>query len=123
MEYLSNKPYVSFKVYKNQELLHIYNHFNSFPLQSSKAIYFLLWGKALNMILAKEHLSYEGFLVILSIKAAFKNGLSDSLLNDYPSVKAISLPSFDRTLSFNPNWIAGFVNGDGSFTEFQSFFK
>jgi hypothetical protein len=33
-------------------------------VMSSKTRYFTLWGKALHMVLAKEHLTHEGFLTI-----------------------------------------------------------
>jgi len=44
-------------------------HFEEFPLQTSKFVHFQLWCQVMDMIEKGEHLTMEGFLKILAIKA------------------------------------------------------
>lgn len=93
-------------------------HFEEYPLETSKSIHFLLWCKIIDLLLNKVHYTYEGFLEILAIKAVFPKGLSrrDSVLKAHPNVVPINKPEFlPKTNLFNPHWIAGFVEADGTF--------
>jgi hypothetical protein len=68
------------------------------------------------MMLNKEHLTEEGFLKILSIKAIFPKGLNKNLINAFPTIKPIIKPEFiPNTNRLNPHWIAGFIQADSSF--------
>lgn len=112
IEHLKNKPYVSFKVYKNEDLYKIiYNHFENYPLQTTKMIYFILWGKVLKRIIRKEHLSLDGFKRVLIIKSAFKNGLSLSLKQAYPDIKPEATPELVSHIELDPYWVSGFTAG------------
>ncbi len=50
---------------------HIIPHFLAYPCQSTKFIYFYLFKAAADLIKKKEHLSLEGYIKLLSFKAAF----------------------------------------------------
>ena len=100
-------------------------HFNLYPLMGQKRADFILFHSIAELITKKEHLSINGFYKILTIKSNLNLGLSDELkqmLLDY----AKSKPQFNTELvltksiikvtdKLNPNWISGFVSGDGSF--------
>ena len=69
------------------------------------------------MIVAKEHLTKEGLLKIVATKSLFPQGQNKSLLKAFPSLRSIPQPDFiPFTSPLDPNWIAGFVNGDGCFS-------
>jgi len=94
----------------------IQNHFNSFPLLTYKLVNFIIWSSILDILIAKEHLTTEGFLRVIALKALFKNGLSDLLLTNFSNFIPVSLPAYlpDLTL-INIHWICGFINADGCF--------
>jgi len=99
-----------------KELKTIRAHFESFPLQTTKIIYFKLWCIVMDMIENKEHLTKEGFLKILSIKSVFPNGLSKKIVKLYPNISYYNKPLFKVNKNqLNPYWIAGFVQADGTF--------
>lgn len=90
-------------------------HFLNYPLLTNKSSDFLQWSKVIRKMLLKEHLNKAGFLHILSIYASINRGLSKKVLCYFPSIipeikKFSSLPSM-----LNPNWVSGFVAGDGGF--------
>ena len=63
-----------------------------------------------------EHLSPEGLLKIVSIKAQFKKGLSKLLLTSFPSNTTTVRPNFNPNLpSINISWLCGFMSADGHF--------
>jgi hypothetical protein len=105
-----------YEVSSIKELKTIRAHFENFPLQTTKIIYFELWCKVMDMIENEEHLTREGFLNILSIKSVFPKGLSKDIIEFYPSVSYYSKPLFDvDKKELNSYWIAGFVQADGTF--------
>lgn len=105
-----------YEVSSIKELKIIRNHFEDFPLQTTKLVYFQLWCKVMDIIENKEHLTKKGFLKILSIKNVFPKGLSNKIRKLYPNVKLYDKPKFEFiTNPLNPYWIAGFVQADGTF--------
>jgi hypothetical protein len=91
-------------------------HFIQYPLQSTKLIHFQLWCMVMDKLQAKEHITLQGFLSILSINAVFPKGLTANILAAFPNIISIIKPEFiNPTGPLNPYWIAGFVQADGSF--------
>lgn len=71
-------------------------------------------------MLSKEHLTKQGFINVLSIKAVFPippgAGLNEDISAAFPNVKPITKPQFKpNTGKLDPNWIAGFTQADGTF--------
>lgn len=67
------------------------------------------------MMLNKDHLSLTGFLTILTYYASINRGISKNVLKYYANIiphgkLEVSLPD-----SLNPDWVSGFVAGDGGF--------
>lgn len=94
-------------------------HFSQFPLQSQKRVDFELWSKILGIIKNKEHLTQEGLLKILYLKSALNKGLQKTVTTEFENIEILNRPlhlvdgaEFE---SIDPNWISGFVAGDGSF--------
>ena len=89
--------------------LHIIrNHFENYPLETSKYIHFILWSDIMNLLEKKIHYEYDGFMKILGIISVFPKGLSKSVLEAHSDVVPIKKPGHlpGKTL-LNPYWIAG----------------
>lgn len=95
-----------------KSLLNVRKHFEEYPLQTTKYVYFILWCQVMDIIEKKEHLTKLGFNKVLSIKSLFPKGLSAKLLEVYSKEKILPIakPIFEPSVQkLNPNWIAGFV--------------
>ena len=107
-----------FTVRNKIELKFILDHFNKYPLQTTKHTHFILWSKVFYLIERKEHSNLTGFMEVLSIKAVFPKGLNDSVKTAFPDVTPIIKPEFISNATqdkLNGHWIAGFTQADGSF--------
>ena len=63
----------------------------------------------------KEHLTQEGLIKILSIKASMNRGLSEKLKSDFRDVVPVERPLVELPQTIDLNWLAGFASGEGSF--------
>ena len=91
-------------------------HFEKYPLISNKALDFLLWSKVISLILTKDHLTELGFSTILSRYPPGNWGISKKVLSFYPDIKPFGRPVITLPLNLNPQWVSGFVAGDGGFS-------
>lgn len=91
-------------------------HFTNYPLISKKRVDFLLWSKVIQLILNKDHLTREGFLKILSYYASINKGVSKKVLEYYPNIIPVDKPVINLPVNLNPQWVSGFVAGDGGFS-------
>lgn len=91
-------------------------HFTNYPLISKKRVDFLLWSEVIKLILNKDHLTLEGFLKILSYYASINRGVSLKVLEYYPNIIPIDKPVIKLPYNLNPQWVSGFVAGDGGFS-------
>jgi hypothetical protein len=66
-------------------------------------------------IIKKNHLTLEGLYQIVNIKASMKLGLSDMLKSEFKNFIPIERPKLKTANIPDPNWIAGFVSGEGNF--------
>ena len=111
-----DKNTYQYVVRSKNDLKKISEHFNNYPLQTTKYIHYMLWFKVLDLIETKEHLTLKGFMDILAIKSVYPNGLSDSVKRAYPNIEPIIKPEFvNSNTKLNGHWIAGFTQADGSF--------
>jgi len=62
-----------------------------------------------------EHLTTEGLNKIVSMRASLNLGLSDKLVSAFPDITPVQRPTVESIMIQDPNWLAGFVSGDGSF--------
>lgn len=91
-------------------------HFSQYPLLSQKQADFLLWSKVVLMIIDKTHLTTTGFLSILSIYSSINRGVSLKVATRYPNIKPVIRPRVSLPAQLNPNWVSGFLAGDGGFS-------
>lgn len=64
----------------------------------------------------KEHLTKEGLIKIVSIKASINKGLSKDLQTAFPNITPVLRPIVDAPTINDPNWLAGFVSAEGCFS-------
>ena len=112
-----------YRVKSREELKVIINHFNEYPLRSSKAISFAYFCEIFNLMGSKLHTNVSGFLKLVSLINKLNRPLSSSTLDKLsylgvlPNVE-FEAPVLNVNVSLDPQWIAGFITGEGSFTYF-----
>ena len=71
--------------------------------------------KVFYLIERQEHLTDEGFIKIVAIKASMNQGLSDEFKLAFPDVVPVSIPKVKNKKISDSNWLAGFTSGEGCF--------
>lgn len=64
----------------------------------------------------KAHLTIEGLIKIVNIKASTNLGLPEKFIAEFPNFIPVERPIISSNIIYNSNWISGFVSGDGSFS-------
>ena len=108
---------IQLKVFSVKDLNIIINHFDKFPLKTKKRSEYELWKQVFNIIKNKEHLTKEGLLKILAIKASMSRGLNPELKAAYTDIVPVIRPAVTnkKIEHFDGEWIAGFTSAEGSF--------
>ena len=91
-------------------------HFTKYPLISKKRIDYLLWSEVIKLILNKDHLNKEGFSKIISYYASINKGVSKKVQEYFPNIIPADKPVISLPDNLNPQWVSGFVAGDGGFS-------
>ena len=100
----------SFRVNSLQDLTNcIIPHFSNYPLISQKAADFILFTRIVKLMNNKMHLTEEGLLQIINLRASINLGLSNLQKSKFPNYKPVARPVINYTKIPDPNWIAGFV--------------
>ena len=63
----------------------------------------------------KAHLSIQGLNQIINIKASMNLGLSDFLKSEFTKFAPVERQIIKTEIIPDPNWVSGFVTGDGGF--------
>ena len=88
-----NRPNaLQFKVSSVEDLKLLVKHFKQYPLKSTKEADFKLCLMVMELMIRKEHLTHEGLLKIIAIKASMNLGLSESLTKAFPDVVPVQRP-------------------------------
>jgi hypothetical protein len=75
-----------------------------------------LFKQTIEKINRKEHLTTEGLQKIVNLKASMNfEVLSDNLLSAFPNTVAVSRPTVKDPVIYDPEWVSGFVEGEGCF--------
>ena len=106
---------VQFRVFSVKDLEVFLKHFDTYSLITQKCSDFELFKEAFTLILNKEHLTIEGLRKIVAIKASMNKGLSEELKAAFPNILPVPRPSVLNSKIKDPNWLAGFTSGEGSF--------
>nr|UYR51097.1 hypothetical protein [Morchella crassipes] len=91
-------------------------HFEKYPLLTQKGADLELFKQIVEKMNRKEHLTTEGVQEIVNLKASMNFGeLSDNLLSAFPNTVAVSRPIVKDPVIYDPEWVSGFVEGEGCF--------
>ena len=82
--YAQGKQGVQYRVESKKELLILIDHFDKYPLITKKSKDFLCFKKAISLVENKEHLTKEGLLKLVSLKALMGKGLTNELKAAFP---------------------------------------
>jgi hypothetical protein len=98
------KSTVQLRVQSFKDLMYvIIPFFEKYPLISKKRADYELFKQILAIINRKEHLTVEGILNIISIKASMNNGLSDNLKVAFPDIIPALRPPVKDQIVINPH--------------------
>jgi hypothetical protein len=84
---------MQYRVSSLKNLQIITDHFDNYSLITQKSGDYLLFKQAIAIIKNKEHLSTEGLLKLVGIKATLNGGLSDKFKESFPLAKPVVRPS------------------------------
>jgi hypothetical protein len=107
---------VVYSVSSIKDLIKIIDHFDKYPLLTQKRADFELLKKVVHLMNRGEHLTSEGLSKIVSIRASINKGLKMGALTEaFPNITPTDRPKIETPKIFDPNWIAGFTEGEGCF--------
>lgn len=113
--YTQGTDSIQYRVFSIKDLQLVIDHFDKYPLISQKFGDYSLFKQAYILLINKEHLTPEGLLKIIAIRASINNGLSEALKEAFPDVIPVMKPERNNISIYNPQWLAGFTSGEGSF--------
>ena len=112
----TNKDMYAFRVTSLKEILaYILPHFDTYPLITQKKADYLLFKEIALMMKKGEHLKEAGLQLIVNIRASLNLGLSDALKTAFPDTIPVARPLISKQEIPHPDWMAGFVTGEGTF--------
>lgn len=91
-----------FRVQVVKDLDVIIKHFDKYPLVSQKREDYILFREILEIIKAKDHLTNEGFIRLLSLKNSMNLGLSLELKQKFPDLEQIARTELKVITVHNP---------------------
>lgn len=98
-------------------------HFNKYPLLTKKRADFILFTYIIKLLNDKEQATMAGLQKIINIRASMNNGLSSDLKIVFPDTNPIARPIINFEGIPHPNWLVGFVDGEGCFYVKKKFNK
>ena len=107
---------VNFSIDSKKDLAYLFVHLEKYPLLTQKAAdSFFLFKEVVELKNTKAHLYIEGLNQVVNIKASMNLGLSDFLKSEFNDFTPVERQIINTEKIPNPNWLAGFVTGEGHF--------
>ena len=91
--YNQGKDGIQLRVESLKELLILITHFDNYPLIAIKRLYFICFKKAILLIKNKKHLTKEGLIELVSLRASMGKGLTKELKAVFPDLIPIDYRS------------------------------
>ena len=107
--YNQGKDGIQLRVESLKELLILITHFDNYPLITRKRFEFICFKKAILLIKNKKHLTKEGLIELVSLRASMGKGLTKELKAVFPDLILIDNRSdsggkeIDTNLTIDPN--------------------
>jgi hypothetical protein len=103
-----NGKFAQYRVRNRQELPVIIDHFNKYPLHTSKKINFSYFCEILDLMACKIHTKVNGFLKLISLINKLNKPINNSVLDKLAylgvlPVVQIELPILNKNPILNPN--------------------
>lgn len=112
----TGKDFCAFRIKSLNQIFSLINFFDQYPLITQKKIDYDLFKKVALIMQQKQHLTPEGLLEIVKLKASLNLGLTDTLKLAFPEVRVeIPRPIVTDQKIPHSQWIAGFTSGEGYF--------
>jgi len=106
---------VNYSIDSNKHLMKLVTHLDKYPLLTQKANDFKMFKEVVILMSNKAHLSIGGLNQIINLKASMNLGLSDLLKLEFKDFSSIEKQIINTNNIPDPNWISGFVTGEGNF--------
>ena len=111
-----NNGMAMYSVQSFSDITHvIIPHFNNYPLLTQKKADFILFSNAVQLLNEKVQSTSEGLQQIINIRASMNKGLSELLKKSFPNTVPVTRPLINIESINHPNWLVGFVDGEGCF--------
>jgi len=112
-----NNNSLIYRLFSIEMLEKVINHFDSYPLQTKKRADFELFKSVVMLVKSKKHLSIEGLQEIVNHKASLNKGLTPNLKESFPKYCPVArISDIVNHQNLDPQWLAGFTAGEGSFS-------
>lgn len=112
----ADRNFITFKVSSVKDLISsVIPHFDKFPLITQKHADFDLFKQIVLIRASMRRLSLESFHKILSLRANLNTGWSKEIQEAFPDVTPTPRPAFSLQGIYDPQWLVGFVDGEGCF--------
>jgi hypothetical protein len=109
------KNTVNLNIRKLNELVEkVIPHFERYPLLTKKYADFELFRQIILILKDESPLSEKGFIKVLNFRYNLNNGISEELKGLYPNLEPVTRPEVPEGI-IHPEWLVGFVDGEGSF--------
>ena len=101
--YKHGKDSLKLRVSDFKNLKVVINHFDKYPLITKKLADYILFKQTVKLIADRKHLTKEGLLKLVNIKATLKTGLSDMSKQSFPNAVAVIRPLVKDTIIMDIN--------------------
>ena len=112
--YKSRPEVYELQVSSLKDIKLIIEFFDRYPLITQKYGDYVLFRKAYELINNKQHLTMDGLLKLIALKASSNWGLSQDLKEAFPNIVPTIRTQTDSKIP-SPEWLLGFVSGEGNF--------
>lgn len=107
---------VQFQIRSVKDLVNsLIPHLDKYPLQTQKQADYLLFKSGIELLNLKANKTVEGLQKFVNIRAAMNFGLTSRLKEVFPNTVAVERPEVISSNVVNPDWLAGFIEGEGCF--------
>jgi hypothetical protein len=94
-------------------------HFKKYPLLTQKAADFILFEQIIELMNKSAHLTMDGLQQIINMKASMNLGFSEiektQRFPEFIQINPVERAIIKTTQIPDPNWVSGFISGEGNF--------